>query len=175
MRRLGIITALSMLVLAVSASVALAATTINPANAPTGTHLQSGTIGCTVNSSTLLVTCSSFQLNGVGNSNATGSLAATYSATVDCTNNGGKLVPVKSTSQSSPRSTGSLSPKNGSLIVPQLTSGPVPTAADFEAAATCPNGNWTKSVEGGTITLSSFTYSLTFAGFTGAYITITGP
>jgi hypothetical protein len=175
MRRLGIITALSMLVLAVSASVALAATTINPANAPTGTHLQSGTIGCTVNSSTLLVTCSSFQLNGVGNSNATGSLAATYSATVDCTNNGGKLVPVKSTSHSSPTSTGSLSPKNGSLIVPQLTSGPVPTAAQFEAAATCPNGNWTKSVEGGTITLSSFTYSLTFAGFTGAYITITGP
>jgi hypothetical protein len=164
-----------MLVLAVSASVALAATTINPANAPTGTHLQSGTIGCTVNSSTLLVTCSSFQLNGVGNSNATGSLAATYSATVDCTNNGGKLVPVKSTAQSSPTSTGSLSPKNGSLIVPQLTSGPVPTAADFEAAATCPNGNWTKSVEGGTITLASFTYTLTFAGFSGPYITITGP
>jgi hypothetical protein len=51
----------------------------------------------------------------------------------------------------------------------------VPTAGDFEAAATCPNGNWTKSLAGGSITLSSFTYTLTFAGFTGAYITITGP
>jgi hypothetical protein len=163
-----------MLVLAVSASVALAATTINPANAPTGTHLQSGTIGCTVNPSTLLVTCSSFQLNGVGNSNATGSLAATYSATVDCTNNGGKLVPVKSTAQAAPTTTGSLSPKNGSLIVPSLNSGPVPTDAQFEANATCPNGNWTKSVSGG-VTLESFTYTLTFAGFSGPYITITGP
>jgi hypothetical protein len=166
-----------MLVLAVSASVAFAAivTNTNPANAPTGTHLQSGTIGCSVNSSTLLVTCSTFELAGVGGANATGSLAATYSATVDCTNNGGKLVPVKSTAQSAPTTTGSLSPKNGRLSVPALNSGPVPTAAEFEAAATCPNGNWTKSLAGGTITLSSFTYTLTFAGFPGAYITITGP
>jgi hypothetical protein len=177
MRRLGIITALSMLVLAVSASVALAAitTTTNPANAPTGTHLQTGTIGCSVDSSTLLVTCSTFELGGVGGANATGSLATTYSATVDCTNNGGKLVPVKSTAQTTPTTTGSLSPKNGRLSVPSLNSGPVPTAGDFEAAATCPNGNWTKSLAGGSITLSSFTYTLTFAGFTGAYITITGP
>jgi len=176
MRRLGIITALSLLVLAVSASVAVAAitTTFNPANAPTGTHLQSGTIGCTVDSS-LLVTCSTFELAGVGGANATGSLATTYSATVDCTNNGGKLVPVKSTAQTAPTTTGSLSPKNGRLSVPALNSGPVPTAGDFEAAATCPNGNWTKSLEGGSITLSSFKYTLTFAGFTGAYITITGP
>jgi hypothetical protein len=177
MRRLGIITALSMLVLAVSASVALAAitTTIDPANAPTGTHLQTGTIGCSVDSSTLLVTCSTFELAGVGGANATGSLATTYSATVDCTNKGGNLVPVKSTVQTAPTTTGSLSPKNGRLSVPSLSSAPVPTAADFEAAATCPNGNWTKSLAGGSITLSSFTYTLTFDGFTGAYITITGP
>jgi hypothetical protein len=166
-----------MLVLAVSASVALAAitTTINPANAPTGTHLQTGTIGCTVDSSTLLVTCSTFELAGVGGANATGSLATSYSATVDCTNKGGNLVPVKSSVQTAPVNTGSLSPKNGRLSVPSLTSSPVPTAAQFEAAATCPNGNWTKSLAGGTITLTSFTYTLTFDGFTGAYITITGP
>ena len=177
MRRLGIITALSMLVLAVSASVALASqtTNIDPTKAPTGTHLQSGTIGCSVDSSTLLVTCNAFELAGVGGANATGSLATTYSATVDCTNNGGKLVPVKSTAQTAPTTTGSLSPKNGRLSVPSVNSGPVPTAAQFEAAATCPNGNWTKSLEGGSITLSSFTYTLTFTGFTGAYITITGP
>jgi len=51
----------------------------------------------------------------------------------------------------------------------------VPSDAQFEAAATCPNGNWTKSVQGGSITLSSFTYTLHFAGFTGDFITITGP
>jgi hypothetical protein len=170
--------ALAALVGAIAAisTVALASqtTTTNPANAPNGTHLQSGTIGCSVNSSTLLVTCSTFELAGVGGANATGSLAATYSATVDCTNNGGKLVPVKSTAQSAATTTGSLSPKNGRLSVPSLNSGPVPTAAQFEAAATCPNGNWTKSLAGGSITLSSFTYTLTFAGFSGPYITITG-
>jgi hypothetical protein len=150
-------------------------TTMNPANAPKGTHLQSGTIGCSVDSSTLLVTCSSFQLNGVGNANATGSLVATYTATVNCINHGGQLVPVKSSVQSAPTSTGSLSPKNGSLIVPSLNSGPVPTAAQFEAQAKCPNGNWTKSLQGGSIALQSFTYTVSFPKVsTGAYITITG-
>jgi len=166
--------ALAALVGAVAAISTVALATTNPANAPTGTHLQSGTIGCSVDSSSL-VTCNTFELAGVGNSNATGSLGATYSATVDCTNHGGKLVPVKSTAQTAPTTTGSLSPKNGKLIVPSLNSGPVPTDAQFEAAATCPNGNWTKSLEGGSITLSSFTYTLTFAGFSGPYITITGP
>ena len=160
--------------IAAISTVALATTTINSANAPTGTHLQSGTTGCSVDSSSL-VTCNTFELAGVGNSNATGSLAATYSATVDCTNNGGKLVPVKSTTQTAPTTTGSLSPKNGKLTVPSLNSGPVPTAAQFEAAATCPNGNWTKSLAGGSVTLSSFTYTLTFTGFSAPYITITGP
>ena len=49
-----------------------------------------------------------------------------------------------------------------------------PTDAAFEANATCPNGNWTKETLHSTITLSSFTYTLTFAGFTSPYITITG-
>ena len=162
-------------VIAFSAA-ASAATTINPANAPTGTHFSAGTAAtCSVDPSTQLVTCSSYQLAGVGNSNATGALDTTYSATVNCTNHGGMLVPVKSSVQTAPTTTGSLSPKNGSLIVPSLNSGPVPSDAQFEAAATCPNGNWTKSVQGGSITLSSFTYTLHFAGFTGDFITITGP
>ena len=162
-------------VIAFSAA-ASAATTINPAAAPTGTHFSAGTSAtCSVDSSTQLVTCSSYQLAGVGNSNATGALDTTYSATVDCTNNGGMTVPVKASVQTAPTTTGSLSPKNGKLTVPSLNSGPVPTNAQFEAQATCPNPNWTKHVRGGTITLSSFTYTLHFAGFTGDFITITGP
>ena len=161
-------------VIAFSAA-ASAATTINPAAAPTGTHFSAGTSAtCSVDSSQL-VTCSSYQLAGVGNSNATGALDTTYSATVDCTNNGGMTVPVKASVQTAPTTTGSLSPKNGKLTVPSLNSGPVPSNAQFEAQATCPNPNWTKSVRGGTITLSSFTYTLTFAGFTAPFITITGP
>jgi hypothetical protein len=154
-------------------AVAAASTTFNAANAPTGTHVQTGTPSCSVDSNGL-VTCSSYQLAGVGNANATGSLDATYTATVQCRNHGGQIVEVKSQAESAPTSTGSLSPKNGKLTVPSLTSGPVPSAGDFEAQATCPNGNWTKELEGGTVALSGFTYTLTFAGFSGPYITITG-
>jgi hypothetical protein len=154
--------------------VGVAATTINSANAPTGTHVQSGSPTCSVGSNNL-VTCSSYQLAGVGNANATGSLDANYTATVQCRNHGGQIVDVKSQAESAPTSTGSLSPKNGKLTVPSLNSGPVPSAGDFESMATCPNGNWTKSLESGTVTLSSFRYTLSFAGFSGPYITITGP
>jgi hypothetical protein len=175
MKRLVIIAALSVLAIGFSASAALAAqtTTIDPAFAPEGTHLQTGTIGCTLDTTTMLVTCSTFELAGVGNANATGSLQATYTATVLCRNHGGQIVEVKTQIETAPTTTGSLSPENGRLSVPELTSGPVPTAEDFIAQATCPNGNWTKELSG-SVTLSSFTYTLTFDGFTGAYITITG-
>lgn len=176
MRKIGLIAALAMMLVAFSASAASAAitTTIDPAAAPTGTHLQTGTIGCSVDASGL-VTCSAYELAGVGNANATGSLVTTYTATVTCTNNGGHLVPVQGSVQTAAATTGSLSPENGRLAVPALTSSPVPTAAEFEAAATCPNGNWTKATDTSTITLSSFTYTLTFDGFTSPYILITGP
>jgi hypothetical protein len=94
---------------------------------------------------------------------------------VQCRNHGGQIVEVKSQVISAPVSTGSLSPKNGRLAVPTLTSAPAPTAEDFQAQATCPNPNWTKETLTSSITLASFTYTLTFAGFTAPYITITGP
>ena len=150
-------------------------TTFNTAAAPTGTHLQTGTISCSVNSSTGLVSCTTYELAGVGGSDATAALNATYTATVQCQNHGGQIVEVKSQAKSAPTSTGNLSPKNGRLSVPALSSGPVPTATQFENQATCPNGNWTKQLENGTVTLSSFTYTLQFFGFSGFYITITGP
>jgi hypothetical protein len=150
-------------------------TTFDATAAPTGTHVQTGTPSCSVDPSTQLVTCSSYELAGVGNANATGSLTTVYSATVQCRNHGGQIVDVKSQVTTAPTSTGSLSPKNGKLTVPSLSSSPVPTASQFEAQATCPNGNWTKELLGGTITLTSFTYTLHFVGFTGNFITITGP
>ena len=153
---------------------AQAATTTNASAAPTGTHLQSGTISCSVDS-TGLVTCTAYQLAGVGNADAQATLDATYTATVRCRNHGGQIVDVKSQAESAPTTTGKLSPKNGRLAVPTLNSGPVPSASDFESQATCPNGNWTKELLGGSVALSSFTYTLHFAGFTGDYITITGP
>lgn len=176
MKRLLLILGSALLALFFTTTAQAAITTsIDPTAAPTGTHLQTGTIGCSVDPQTQLVTCSSYELAGVGNANAVGSLDTTYTATVQCRNHGGQIVDVKSQVTTAPTSTGSLSPKNGRLLVPSLSSSPVPTASDFEKQATCPNGNWTKELLGGSITLSSFTYTLTFAGFTSPYIKITGP
>jgi len=164
---------MAVMVMGFSASVASAdgVTTIDPTAAPTGTHLQTGTIGCTINADQT-VTCSTFELAGVGNANATADLTVTYTATVRCRNHGGQIVEVKSQVVRAPASTGRLSPENGRLSVPALSSAPAPTAAEFEAQATCPNGNWTKETLASTIAVSGFTYTLTFAGFDSPYILI---
>ena len=169
-RKFGIALA-ALATLALSATVALAGITFNASAAPNGTHVQTGTPSCQVIGNQ--VSCSSYELAGVGNANATATLSASFSATVDCTNNGGKLVPVKSTVQQAPSSTGQLEPKNGKLAVPALVGPTTPTAQSFLNAATCPNGNWTKSLAGGSPTLVSWTYTLTFTGFNAPYITIT--
>jgi hypothetical protein len=173
-RRIGIVGGLPMLLVALFAAAAWAAqtTTVNPANAPTGTHVQTGSPTCTVSSS-LNVSCSSFELAGVGNTNARADLSATYSATVVCINAGGN--PSDGQHQgtfTASATSGQLSPKNGRLTVPSL-SATAPTEQQFLAQQTCPNPNWTPTIPGG-ITLSSFTYTVSFTGFNGAYITITG-
>lgn len=170
MKRLGIITALLTLLVAVSASVALAVTTINPANAPSGTHLQSGAIGCSVGSDGLTVSCSAFELGGVGNTNAELLLTANYSGVVDCRNHGGSVVESHETTFAATNEA-TLSPgRNGRLRVGARSVSP-----DIDLAEPCPNPNWTPEFHAGSPTLDSFSYTLTFAGFTGAYITITGP
>lgn len=170
-RILFLVTAPLAAVLAFSAA-ASADTTVNPANAPTGTHVQTGSPGCTVTG--LNVSCSSFELAGVGHTNARADLSATYSATVVCINGGGN--PSDSQHQgtfTASASTGQLSPKNGRLTVPSLAA-TAPTEDQFLAQQTCPNPNWTPTIPGG-ISLSNFTYTVSFAGFSGAFITITGP
>ena len=142
-------------------------------NTPSGGHLQTGTIQCVVNEA-LSITCSSYEVSGIGNANAEATLSLTFEATVDCTNKGGKLVPVKASTQTAPISTGEIEPKNGRLEVPALISGAAPSDASFTAAATCPNGNWTKSVRDGTTEITGFLYELTFDGFTDPAVTIAG-
>ena len=174
LKKLGIIAAVSTMALIVAAPSASAAIsrTINPAAAPTGTHFQRGDATCTVSGAN--VTCSTYQLAGVGNANASASLLANWTATVDCFNPGNNPNnPIESHTQSFSDSvtTGALSPKNGKLTVPSLTGDPSEVVDD----ALCPNTNWDPRIRPGTLALTSFTYSLSFAGFTGAFITITGP
>jgi hypothetical protein len=145
-------------------------TTINPANAPSGTHLQSGAIGCTVGTDGLTVTCTAFELGGVGNTNAELSLIAEYSGTVDCFNHGGNLVESHETTFTG-ENTATLSPgRNGRLRVGARSVEP-----DLDLAEPCPNPGWTPQFHAGSPTLESLTYTLTVVGFTNPYITITGP
>jgi hypothetical protein len=142
--------------------------TLDAANTPSGGHLQSGTIGCTVAPTTFSITCSSYRINGIGHTNATLLLTANYTATIDCTNNGGNLVEshtVAGFNVSSGPVTLTAS-KNGSLSVPGAS------VSASSAPQVCPNPNWTPSIRSGTIVLNSFSYTLTFAGFSSAAVTI---
>jgi hypothetical protein len=177
MRRVSVITALSMLLLGLSASASFAAVapgtytptagSFNPANAPGSSHLTSGSPSCTVNANRS-IDCSAYVLGGVGHTNATVSLVASYSATIDCTNNGGNLVESHTANFSATSTASVASTKNGQLSVPAQSVSGISSAPQV-----CPNPNWTPSIRGGTVTLNSFTYTLTFAGFTSPYITIT--
>ena len=174
MRKIGIIAVLALMVTALAAVPALASTTINFSNAPSGAHFKGAARpSCSINGTT--VTCSSYQIAGVGNTNADATLQVNYTATVDCRNHGGQIVPVKSSVQGAKTSTGSLAPRNGVLVVLQLSDATPPPAGQFLGQATCPNGNWTKELQGGTILVSGFTYTLTFVGFNDPVVKIVQP
>jgi hypothetical protein len=165
----NIVLALVIGTVAAFASVASAAyvTTINLDNAPSGTHLQAGAIGC---SGTLNVSCTAFEFAGVGNTNATLDTSATYSATIDCFNPGGNLVESHETTFSQETTQDIPATRNGRLRVPAVNVSP-----DTSVAEVCPNPNWTPTIRPGTLTLDSFTYTLTFDGFASPVVTITGP
>jgi hypothetical protein len=174
-RRIGIVGGLPMLLVALFAAAAWAvapgiytptADSFNSANAPGSSHLASGSPSCTVNPN-LSIDCSAYVLGGVGNTNATVNLAADYSATINCTNHGGNLVESHTTTFSASSSATVASTRNGQLRVPTRSVSP------FSAPQVCPNPNWTPSIAPGTLVLETFTYTLTFAGFSSPYITIT--
>ena len=140
-------------------------------NTPSGGHLQSGSIGCTVNADQEL-SCSAYEVAGIGHTNAVLSLVSTYSATIDCNNPGNnRNNPIEShTSTFSAATTVPLtSSRNGRLRVPVVSADP------FDAPQVCPNDKWTPEIRDGTLELVSFTYTLTFEGFTSAAVTIQAP
>jgi hypothetical protein len=144
-------------------------------NAPPGANFRkgSGDPVCTI--SGITVSCGGTQISGVGNADADVSLTVQYAGTVQCRNHGGQIVDVKTQSTSStPAPDATTELRNGTLVVSTFAASTVPSDADFEALAVCPNGNWTKELLG-TATVLSFTYTLTFDGFTNPAIIVTGP
>jgi hypothetical protein len=138
------------------------AATINGSFAPSGAHLQRGSIGCTVNADRS-IDCSSFELAGVGNTNVLVILLALYTATIDCNNPSlsNKNNPIES--HTSEFTAGSIitvaSTKNGRLGIPTRHASP------FGAQQVCPNDNWVPEIRDGTVTLLGFRYAIVFAGF----------
>lgn len=151
---------------ALAAPVASAGVVFNSSTAPSGAHLSTGSPqpSCTVNPSTLTVSCNAYQIGGVGNTDANVVLSAQYSATVTCTNKGGKVVNVKTQTTIANSGDAFTELRNGTLYVSPISVSPPATQAFLEAAA-CPNGNWTKALANGSPALSSFSYSLTFVGY----------
>lgn len=147
---------------------AIAGTVINSANAPSGTHLQAGAIGCEVESDGLTVSCTAFELAGVGHTNAFVSLTANYSGVVDCFNHGGNLVESHETTFTATNEATLTPSRNGRLRVGARSVSP-----DLDLAEPCPNPNWTPEFHEGSPTLDGWMYTLTFAGFNSPYITIT--
>jgi hypothetical protein len=98
------------------------------------------------------------------------SLTASYTAIVDCFNHGtNRNNPVEShTTSFDATSTATVaSARNGQLRVPAQS------VSAGQVGQVCPNPNWTPAIRPGSLQLQSFTYTLTFAGFTSPYITIT--
>lgn len=151
---------------ALAAPVASATVVFNASTAPNGAHLSNGSPqpSCTTDPSTLTVSCDAYQIGGVGNTDANLVLSATYSATVTCTNNGGKVVDVKTQTTTTNSGDALTDLRNGTLYVSEISVS-APTAQAFLDAASCPNRNWTKKLANGSPALSSFSYTLTFQGY----------
>ena len=151
---------------ALAAPIASATVVFSTSTAPRGAHLSNSSPqpSCTVEPTTLTVSCSAYQISGVGNTDADLVLSATYVATVTCTNKGGNLVEVKSQTKTTNSGDALTDLRNGTLYVSAI-SVTAPSAQAFLDAATCPNGNWTKKLASGSPALASFSYSLTFQGY----------
>lgn len=154
---------------------AWATTTFNGNTAPSGAHYANGAVEprCTLDTSTDTVSCTGTAISGVGNIDGNLYLSLSASATVQCRNNGGKIVDVKTQVTTSGNFNNATNVRNGTLYVDPISIG-APGTQGFLNAASCPNGNWDKLMDGPP-TVTSYTYTLTFVGFLDPAIVETGP
>jgi hypothetical protein len=170
MKRTGFIVVLAMMLFGLSTTAAQAATNFN--NAPQGAQYANGSSEPVCTLSGLTVTCTGTQIAGVGNNNATVSLAVTSTFTGVCHNPGvnSKIVEPFTESETTTTTARLFPSKNGRLIVPAQTATGT-SSEQFLADFSCPNPNWTPEVTASAI---SFVSTLTFDGFTQPAIIITG-
>lgn len=141
--------------------------------APAGAHYRQGSGEPTCQVTGLSVSCTGTQIAGVGNTDADLVLSVAYSATVQCRNHGGKIVEVKTQLTTSSSSDDFTDVRNGTLYVLPV-SNTAPSEQSLVDAATCPNGNWTRLLVEGSAAVQSYSYTLTFIGYTMPVIYFTG-
>ena len=170
MKRLWILAALSVLLVAVLGTAAQAA---NP-------HFVEGYDPPTCSIDGTTVSCTGTQIAGVGNYDAIATLAVTASGIVDCNNPGeNPNNPIESHEATFAFSTdsGVLEPKNGRLVVPPLSAtAPTSLTAEQESAL-CPNPNWEADLREGSVVITSWTYTIDFLTRAGTvnFYSVTGP
>jgi hypothetical protein len=155
MKRLTIIAALSMLLLAIGATAAQAANQhfVTGFDAPT----------CTVTGTT--VNCTGTEIAGVGNNNAVATLNVVASGIVDCNNPGdNRNNPIESheTTFEFSATSGVLESKNGRLVVLALSATAPTSLTAAQEAELCPNPNWEAELREGSVTIDSWSYSIVF-------------
>src|SRR5829696_10588896 len=169
MRRILSLLVSLLALVAFTASAALAA--VNFASAPQGAHFTrgSGEPVCVLAAATDTASCTGTEFAGVGNTNATVALTLVASATVVCRNPGNARIVEPHTTAVSETTTATVaSTKNGRLAIPAQSE--TITPEDVEAQFTCPNPNWTQDVTD--VAVTSFTYTVTFAGFSAPVIAL---
>jgi|SRR5215207_1583023 len=151
MRKLGLIAALSAMLVAVFAVPALA-------------QVFHETPTCTVSGTT--VTCTGADISGVGNEPGSATLIANYTGDVTCANPGkGPNNPVEAqgTTLTAAPTTGDVNPKHGRLTLEGLTAeAPELTAA--QEAELCPNPGWDATLTN--VSLVDYSYTITIGGET---------
>lgn len=153
-------------------STAIAVTNFGGNAAPAGAHYRQG-FGepvCTVDGAS--ISCTGTEIGGVGNTDADLVLSASYGATVQCRNKGGQVVEVKTQFTTTSSSDSDTRVRNGTLTVSPVSLS-APSDQTFLNRASCPNGNWSKELVGDPA-ITSFSYTLTFHGYTESAIVITG-
>jgi hypothetical protein len=175
MKRLGLLAVLAMMFMGLSTGAAVAVS--NFENAPSGAHYRKGfsepvcTTSTVPTTGAITVTCTETQIAGVGNTNADLVLEVEGTANFVCHNPGNDNIVEPHSDSVTDSVDVTLEPgRNGTLVVPaqSVSISPEEAAAQFE----CPNPNWREEFTG--FSDLSYTYSLTFVGFTEPAILVQG-
>jgi len=133
LRKIGMYAVLSLIVVALTASVALAARTGATGNAQFKSVSITDNDDGTVNASGLIT--------GLGSDLVTLQLITSGTAFVDCTNKGGQLVEAQAQTADASTTTAPQRPENGRLVFDFDSTAPTTLTSN-----PCPNGNWTPTI-----------------------------